>query len=410
MLITLLKKSLVNQKKATAIMIISVAVGTSVSASLLALSFDISAKVSKELRSFGANIIVQPKLAGMAAVGGQKRYLREADIPKAKTIFWRHNIVGLAPILVVRDETQGISLIGTWWRKAMLIPGEKEPFVAGVESVMPWWSIDGRWPEKETDALAGKELAERLGLKPGDTVLFMGRQLTITGMLTTGGKEDEMLMAELSTVQKISGLQGKVSQVFVSALTTPMDDFAYKDPETMTPLEYEKWYCTGYVTSIAKQLEDERIFAGSVARPVWPVAETEGKVLKRLNLLIYLLTGLALISAALGVSTTMIASLLRRTDEVALMKAVGADVFKTVSIFLSEAILIGLVGGLIGYGMSIFVSSRLGVMVFGVSLEQEAILLPLSMMLSVTISVLGAYPPIRRAITIRPAIVLKGGM
>ena len=59
-------------------------------------------------------------------------------------------------------------------------------------------------------------------------------------------------------------------------------------PHTMSQTEYEKWYCTGYVTSIAKQLEE--VFLGSTSRPIWPVAETEGKVLGRLKLLIYLLT------------------------------------------------------------------------------------------------------------------------
>src|SRR5512139_2724781 len=104
MLLTILQRSFINQKKAMAVMVVAVAIGTAIAASLLALSFDISSKVSRELRSFGANIVVQPRVTGLAGVSGQTRYLRESDVPKAKIIFWKHNILGLAPQLLARDE------------------------------------------------------------------------------------------------------------------------------------------------------------------------------------------------------------------------------------------------------------------------------------------------------------------
>jgi len=407
MLFNILKRSFINQKKAMAVMIVSVAVGTAIAASLLALSFDISSKVSKELRSFGANIVVQPKVTGLAGVSNQKRYLREEDVVKAKTIFWRHNIMGVAPQLLVRDEQTGFTVLGTWYQKTIPVPGEKRGFETGAASVMPWWSLDGQWPRAESEILAGAGIAERKGLKPGKQVSVMGRSFIITGILITGGREDDMLVGELAVVQQLAGLPGKVSKVFVSALTTPMDDFAYKDPLIMTRKEYEKWYCTGYVTSISKQLEE--VFAGSSARPIWPVAETEGRVLNRLELLIVLLTAISLLAAALGISTTMIMSLLKRTEEVALMKGLGANAFQTVTIFLTEALLVGLAGGAVGYLLSLGISSYLGRQVFGAALEQKGILLPISIAVSEIISAMGAYLPIRRALRIRPAIVLKGG-
>ena len=409
MLFSILKRSFLNQKKAMAVMIVSVAIGTAIAASLLALSFDITSKVSKELRSFGANIVVLPKVTGLAGVSGQKRYLREADIPKAKIIFWKHNILGLAPQLTARDERQGVAVLGTWYQRTIAVPGEKKGFETGAASVMPWWSIDGSWPAGPDELLVGAGLSERKGIVTGEQVIVAGRPMRITGVLTTGGKEDDMFVGELATVQQLFGLPGKVSQVYVSALTTPMDEFAYQDPGTMTPKEYEKWYCTGYVTSIAKQLEEGKIFAGATARPIWPVAETEGRVLNRLELLIGLLTAVSLLAAALGISTTMIMSLLKRTEEVALMKGLGANTLQTVTIFLTEALLIGLAGGVVGYLLSLGISGYLGYQVFGTALEQKGVLLPISLGVSELICVLGVYLPIRRALRIRPAIVLKGG-
>jgi putative ABC transport system permease protein len=267
---------------------------------------------------------------------------------------------------------------------------------------MGGWLLKGRWPSSEDEIVAGYST----GLQIGQVVRVFGRPMKIVGLLRTGSEEDEMLIGELSTIQALSGLNGRVSKVLVSALTTPMDDFAYQDPEKMSRREYEKWYCTAYVTSIAKQIEE--VVRGSRARPVWPVAETEGRVLNRLRLLIYLLTGASLLGAALGVSTTMVMSLLRRTEEVALMKAIGADRSRTVGIFLSEALLVGFLGGVIGYLLSLPLSSYMGLKVFGVALKQRGLLLPLSLFASVIIAIIGAYIPVRKALRIEPAVVLKG--
>ncbi|RMG04588.1 MAG: ABC transporter permease [Nitrospirae bacterium] len=406
MIFSIIKQSFLNQKKAMALIVLSVAVGTAIATSLLALSMDISSKVSKELRAFGANILVEPRLGGLAGLSEQERFLFEEDIVKIKTIFWRHNVLGMVPFLYKKDGSTGITIAGTWYEKPVRIPGEKEPFVTGISRVMPWWQIRGRWPADTGEVALGAGLAAKLKKGVGEGISLLGKEFRVVGIVNSGGKEDEMVVMDLDSLQSVSGLEGKVSRVYVSALTTPMDEFAYKDPEKMTRAEYEKWYCTGYVTSIAKQVEE--VMRGSVARPIWPVAETEGKVLNRLKILIYLLTVMALLGAALGVSTTMVMSLLRRTHEVALMKAIGADRIKTIMIFLSEALLLGFAGGLVGYLSSFLLTKFIGYKVFGTGLEQRAILLPVSMLSSILIVVMGAYLPIRKALGIRPAIVLKG--
>ena len=406
MLFRIIKNSFVNQKKAMAVMIIAVSVGSAIAASLLSLSMDISTKVSKELRAFGANILVEPRVQGLASIAGQSRYLKESDLVKIKTIFWRHNILGFVPFLYLTEPVKGYRVVGTWYKREIKVPGETTPFKTGASDVMPWWQIEGRWPEKKDEALIGRALSEKTGLVPGKRVKLFGRTFRITGVIDTGAVEDEAFVVDLDVLQELSGLSDAVSKVYVSALTTPMDDFAYKDPEKMSTKEYEKWYCTGYVTSIAKQIEE--VVSDSVARPIWPVAQTEGRVLKRLGLLIYLLSGVSVLASALGVSTTMIMSLMRRTREIALMKALGADRLKTISIFLTESVLIGIAGGMLGYLASVLVSKYIGIKVFGTALSQRALLFPISLGASVIISVLGAYLPIRKALSIRPAIILKG--
>jgi putative ABC transport system permease protein len=365
------------------------------------------------LRSFGANIVVEPKIEGIAQLSEQKRYLRESDMIKIKTIFWRHNILGFVPFLEgkVSFETgegdRDVSMIGTWYEKEMPIPGDDQEFSTGLINVSPWWSVEGKWPEKMDEVLVGVSLADTQSVKRGDTVILNGRNYFVTGTLSTGSVEDNSMVGELSSVQNLLNLDGRVSRVMVSALTTPMDEFAYKNPDTMTQAEYEKWYCTGYVTSIAKQVEE--VFPGGKAKPIWPVAETEGKVLKKLSSLIYLLSLFTLLASSLGVSTAMIMSLLRRTEEIALMKALGADTVKIVSIFFTEASLIGMIGGVLGLTASYFFTDYIGIEVFGVALAKRGLLFPTSLGLALFISLLGTILPIQKALRIRPAIVLKGG-
>ena len=393
-------------------MVISVAVGTAMSASLISIALQISGKVSRELRAFGANIIVEPRVEGLADIAGQKRYLRLEDIVKAKTIFWRHNIVGIAPFLESRadithqNEDLSVNVIGTWYEKNIPLPGTKAEFPAGAATVSPWWEIEGQWPDADDRILLGISLAGRLGLGKGDSLRIAEKEFLIDGTIATGGAEDNSVVMGLESLQDLKNMQGMVSRVMVSALTKPMDEFAYRDPDTMAPAEYEKWYCTGYVTSIAKQLEE--VFLGSTVKPVWRIAETEGKILNKMTLLLYFLTFIALAAAALGVSTTMIMSLLRRVEEIGLMKSIGADAGTIVSLFISEGMMIGIIGGILGYMLSIAVSQYIGVQVFNTGFESRAVLLPIAIGSAIVISITGTLLPIRKAIQIKPAVVLKG--
>lgn len=398
---------------AMALMIVSVSMGVAITASLVTISLDVKGKVSKELRAFGANIVVEPALEGFADIAGQRRYLMEEDIVKAKTIFWRHNIVGIAPFLegmmtlTHGDARRDVRTAGAWFDGSLPLPGEVGDFKVGISTVFPWWAVEGKAPLGRS-VLLGTSLASETAIKAGDEVFLDGKAFTVSGILSTGGKEDTGVMMDMDVMQEMTALEGRVSRVFVSALTTPMDDFAYKNPSTMSPKEYEKWYCTGYVTSISSQLQE--VFSGSKAKPIWQVAETEGRVLERLSILIYLLSAFALVGSALGVSTTMIASLLKRVEEVGVLKSVGADSFRISLIFLSEAFIIGLAGGVVGYALSVAATGFIGVEVFDTVLTQRAMLFPVSLSSALFIALLGSFLPIRKALGIKPAVVLKGAL
>ena len=409
MLIRILKNSFLKRPKAVLLVFISVTMGAAVATAFLGLTGEVSHKMALELRSYGANILLEPA----AAEGGG--FLREEDLPRIKTVFWKYNITGFAPYLFSVAEfsaggkrERGV-IAGTWFQKTVEVAGE-DSTVQGIKGIAPWWDVQGSWPQAADEAIVGASFARRLGISPGKdvtaTIRGRSRRFRVSGIVTTGGYEEEQLFAPMVTVQELLQQPGKVSRVLVSALTVPMDNFGRKDPATMTKQEYEKWYCTAYVTSVAKNVEE--VMAGSRAKPIWQIASAEGALLKKLNNVMLLLTILALGASATAVSTSLMASMAERSREIALMKAVGANRFQIGAIFLGETMIISLAGGLVGYLMG----DRLGVLishtVFNSTISSPLWLFPTAMASALMVALAGSIAPLRRALLIEPVRVLKG--
>jgi putative ABC transport system permease protein len=409
MLFRILKNSFLKRPKAVFLVFLSIAMGAAVATAFLGIAGEVSHKMALELRSYGANILLEPS----AVEGGG--FLREEDLPRIKTVFWKYNITGFTPYLFGVAEfsaggkrERGV-VSGTWFAKKLEVPGE-DPSIQGIKGIAPWWEVQGRWPEAADEAIVGAALAKRLKIAPGAdvTTIIKGRnqQFRIAGIVTTGGYEEEQLFAPLVTVQSLLQQQGKVSRVLVSALTVPMDDFGKKDPALMTKDEYEKWYCTAYVTSVAKNVEE--VMAGSHAKPIWQIASAEGALLKKLNSVMLLLTVLALVASATAVSTSLMASMAERSPEIALMKAVGADRFQIAAIFMGETLIISLVGGVVGYLIGDQLAELISRTVFNSTIVSPLWLFPTALISAFVVALAGSVAPLRRALLIEPVRVLKG--
>lgn len=405
---------------------IAITLGVAVATAMIAVATDIGDKINRELRSYGANLVVTPQEDTLdVEVGGVNlkppsdgAFLSEADLPKIRGTFWHHNIVGFSPMLPVTVKVSGsgndVTLVGTYFNKALSFG--KEEFSTGVRITHPWWKVscgDGSlattctWPADDSQkVLLGERLAAKLGKKPGDTIDVSGRRLTISGILSTGAAEDDQIVAPLGLAQEILGKPGAVRRVYVSALTKPQDALAVRDPKTMTPEVYDRWYCSPYVQSIAYQLQE--VIPHSHAEQIRQVAQNEGTVLSRIKGLMLLVTLAALFASALAVSAAMATAIFERRVEVGLMKALGAGNLVVSAIFFAEALLLALGGGMVGFSAGALLARQIGRSIFNSQISIEPVLFPIIMTIAVFVTFAGSAAAIRRAVKFDPVFALRG--
>ncbi len=419
MFVRLVYESFRRQKRRKVLAGAAITLGVTVATAMIAVATDIGDKINRELRTIGANLVVTPQEDSLdLEIGGinlkpptDGAFLSEADLPKIKGTFWHNNIVGFAPILPVSaaiqhdGKPQDVTLTGTYFAKKISYGNEN--FVTGVKSLYPWWKVSGAWPDDNSqDVLIGERLAAKLNQKPGDTITLSGRQIHVSGILSSGGAEDDEVVAPLNMAQQILGKPDAVKRVYVSALTKPEDAFARRDPKSLSGAIYDRWYCTPYPQAIALQLTEA--MSHSQAEQIRQVAQNEGAMLTRIEGLIFLITLAALFASGLAVSAAMATAIFERRAEVGLMKALGAGKLAVASVFFAEAALMALIGGAVGFGIGSALAHQIGHSIFNSEISISPVLLPVILAIAVIVTFAGSAMAIRRAVSLDPVFALRG--
>lgn len=427
MFLLMLRQSFFRDRRRKALAVATIALSASLITALVNISMDVGDKMSKELKSYGANINLAPKCENLSLeIGGVdynplkgRVFIEEKDLPGIKEIFWHNNIVGFAPFLKATAEIaakKDIPILGTHFDKPMHLSGDEE-FRTGVRVINPYWQVSGEWPEDGDNSgiLAGAALAREMNLENGDRITVKISEktremvFTIKGILSTGGPEESSLIAPLATVQKLTGLEGKVQSVSVSALTVPEDKLSRKtrhSSESLNQLEYDRWYCTAYISSISHQIEEA--VPNVTARPIWQVAASEGAVVNKIQLLMLVVTIAAFIASSLGISSLMATTIMERSREIGLTKALGAANREVYLLFLSESAVVGVIGGLLGCAAGAGLSQVIGLSIFDSSISFNPVVIPVNIAVSVMIALAGSLMPSRLIAKLYPAEVLHG--
>jgi len=463
MFLRLITDSVTRRPRRKLLTIAALALGMAVVTAALSVSLDVGDRLSAEFRSLGANLVVTPQADSLPLeIGGvdyrpvnSGAYLPESDLPKIKTVFWHNNIIAFAPILETPGDItansenmttpagrQRIQLIGTWAANPVFLK-DGSAFLTGIEKTNPWFRINGKWfsdsagslrrmeiPRNEfpldsigghtyvsipDECVLGANLAKRMNLLVGSRAYLNVPDLEnrqpffpclVTGILSTGGAEDDAVLAPLHRVQGLTNRSGLYRKLYVSALTKPEDAFAHRDPKSMDPKELERWMCTAYVSSIAYSIQE--VLPGSDVRVIHRVADGEGQILTRVRSLLWLITFAALLAAALAVGASSAASVIERRSELALMKALGAGSGMVGFLLAAEQLLLAFLGGSLGYALGLFLARIVGARIFGVPPAPSLLVLAVILGLAILVTLLGSAFPLRRATRTEPAPILRG--
>lgn len=397
--------------------IASVLIGAAVVTALLTVSLGVGDQVGQEFTKYGANLILQPQsntieigLPGinMGSVTEQK-YINESDLWMIKTIQYRANVLGFAPFLyqmvTVGDgpSAQEAVMAGTYFNKTIQIiqpvsPQDPSEFTTGIADVSSWWKVTGNWITDQNDttsAMVGSNVAQKLNLTVGDSfkVSYAGgqnnsastnvKELKVAGIVESGGAEDNQIFANLPVAQDLSSRPGKVDTVQLSALCVrcPVED-------------------------IASEIQGK--LPGVVGTTIKQLTNAEMGMLEKYQSMMAFVTAVALLASTMGIFTTMTASVAERRKEIGLMKSIGAENRSIASLFLAEATLIGLIGGITGYGVGIVLAQFIGLSVFSTTIPLKWEVLAVVIPIAIGVSLLASALPVRRATAVEPAIVLRG--
>jgi putative ABC transport system permease protein len=205
---------------------------------------------------------------------------------------------------------------------------------------------------------------------------------TVTGILTTGGEEEGYVFMSLEDMETLTGEDKlDVAELSVSA-----------EEEQLNA-------CAEAITQSGE---------GVKARLVKRVTKSETAVLGKLQALVFLVTVVVLLLTMICVSTTMMAVVSERRREIGLRKALGASDNSIRVEFLGEGVFLGILGGVLGAILGFVFAQVVSVNVFGSSITFQPLLLPVTVIVSVAIAAVSCLAPIKRAVAIDPAIVLKG--
>ncbi len=392
----------------------AVALATCLATFLLNWSLNLGDTIQQELRAFGANIIIVPQGDSLPVVSGDAeagfittdRYLTISELAGINSIFWKNQILAMAPLLIqtVQHQQGTVQLVGTEF-------GTTDP-VRNFPKVAPYLQIQGTWPKETFDLVCGSNVSNRFGWKEGDEVVLIHSGKTqsfrIKGILTSGGVEENQIFARLDTVQDFTGHPGQFKLLYVSALVTAPNSLYYKhqrNSKALTPQETERYFCTPYVTQVAADIA--KIFQGAEPRIVKQITQTEEKIVKKVNWLMILVSLAGLIASSLTMTSTTTSMILERRKELALMKAVGSSNAFLFLYLFGEILILGAVGSLFGYAAGSFLSVSLSDTLFQSVFEVKLVLLPLIAAIGVLIILCGSLWPLRQAITLDPAVALR---
>ncbi|MBK2000976.1 ABC transporter permease [Campylobacter sp. RM10532] len=397
---------------------------------MLNITLSIGNEVTEQLKSYGSNILVLPKGSNLnIEIGNEiyeplknKNYLEEKNLYMIKDIYWRNNITALAPFLdgkiIIKNnnKTMKTLLYGTYFSKAIKIKDDDD-FVTGIQTLYPYLKVEGNWAKDDSnEIMLGEDLAKNSKFKIGENITLIGennisKEVKIVGILLhTNPKMSNKIIAPLHLAQELLDKQGLYSSAEVRAFTIPESALSEKvrrlGEEKLDQVEYDKWYCSAYVGSIASQIKDG--LPGSDVKVLNAISDAQNLIVKKIQSLMSITCIICIIISSIAISSLMNSEIHRRKREIGLLKVLGADTFQIYLIFSSENLIVAFIAAIFGFIFGIGISEIISLNIFGYFIDIAFIALPLSLVFAGLIAIIGCLIPIRHISNLSPVEVLYG--
>jgi len=358
-------------------------IGIATIVALLAITESMSRDIEDRLDQFGANIVMVPQSKNLSlsyggiSVGGvnlQTAEFNEADMPRIRTIENKENLGLVAPKILGATEVAGFGPV-------MLMGADLETEL----TLKNWWMYDGRPPRNSNELIVGAEAAVALHKKIGDPLTLQDHTFTVSAILhATGAAEDGLIIGDLHAIQKVLGKEGKISMVEIAA-------FCRDCPITEMVLQIAEKFPEAKVTALKQAV----------------MAKMQSIELFRS--FSYGIAALVSFIGSLLVFVTMMGSVNERTREIGIFRAIGFRRGHVMQIILLEAMVVGIIGGILGFagGNAIAWAVMPLVVKKGTFAGINVSLGGIALLLSVSLSLLASLYPAQKASKLDPSEALR---
>lgn len=368
----MIMSSLLRRRSRMLVALLAIAIGATVLSGLLTIYYDIPRQMGTVFRSYGANMIFLP------SEGGAK--ITKEQIETIKNEIDAEKLIGFAPYIYKSAKVN-----------------EQPYMIASTDLVnaknnSPYWLVRGQWPSEVKEVLIGHEISKAIGLSLGDNFIVNTpkpdgnvtvNEYKVSGIVTTGGVEEEFIFMSLADIKKIIGYNDSFDVIECS-------------------IDGNQDYLTAIAAGVSKNV------AGITPRLVKRVTESQDTVLSKLQALVWIVTIIVLFLTMICVTTTMMAVVVERRKEIGLKKALGASNKSVVKDFLGEAVMLGLIGGVLGVGLGYLFADNVSISVFAREVSFPVRLAPFTVIASIIITIISCLFPVRATVDVDPALVLRG--